>query len=74
MKSAVITQGPAVTEYKVGEWIYPTIKGTKLCVFDRNVGRIYGTQDCFKIYKCEVKNPSTYWSDGVNGVIFLVGI
>lgn len=67
LSSAFISSGMVLNSihftvlYKINEWVEPTIKGSKLMVFDsleeaENFLNIFGWGDV--IYKCEAKNPN----------------
>jgi len=47
-----------VVQYKVGKWVYPKIKGTKLMVFNSLRNAYNFCFDINYIYTCLVKNPS----------------
>lgn len=68
-----------VIQYKIGEFVKPLIKGTRLFVFDSldNVKLFVGDQiesenRKIRIFECEVKNPKSnpklyrFFSDAIN--------
>jgi len=57
LKSAVIT-GKSAVVYKQKEWTYPTIKGSKLFVF-QTLHAAVAFRECHdeKIFRCLVKKP-----------------
>jgi len=46
-----------IVQYKIGEWIYPKVKNTKLMVFD-NLASASRFAPNYPIYTCVVKNPT----------------
>jgi len=46
-------------KYKIGEFVYPTLKNSKLFVFDNlESAKDFAYKDWDKIFECEVVNPS----------------
>jgi hypothetical protein len=63
LTSARISETAFRVHYKIGEWTYPTRKGTKIFVFDDLQGAKNFINDTWnsgdKIFECEVKSPCT---------------
>jgi len=56
LHSACIS-GPASITYKLNKWTLPTIKGSKIFVFEKLSDARSFANEYDKIFKCQVRNP-----------------
>ena len=61
LRSIVIYEHDLVTQYRVGEFVYPQLEHSKLFVFkDLHAAQTFASIELGVVYECEVKNPSKF--------------